>query len=65
MILSMDFIGRGALLSSVVIFAMTVGADAQDRGQDRDGVYLSSRSTLRVHAAEAEAGAGVASAVQR
>jgi iron complex outermembrane receptor protein len=39
MILSMDFIGRGALLSSVAIFAMTVGADAQDRGQDRDGVY--------------------------
>lgn len=39
MIRSVNFPGRGALLSSVAIVAMTVGADAQDRGQDRDGVY--------------------------
>ncbi len=44
MILSMNCMSRSALLSSVAIIAMTVGAGAQDRDEDRnhqgrDGVY--------------------------
>ncbi len=35
MILSMNCMSRGALLSSVAIIAMTVGANAQERSQDR------------------------------